>query len=147
VGFKFQLETVLKYRKRVEEMAQREFAEAQAAVNKVLEELEKMYQRMDEVRVEISQALAGKEPNKIEFVRQMEGFLVGHKILIEKQRQEARTLLMVAEEKQELLIAAAKERKVLVKLKDKRLAEYREWLNRLEVKMADDQTTMTRGRR
>jgi flagellar FliJ protein len=147
VAFKFQLETVLKHRKRLEEMAQREYAEAQAQVDVELRALEQMYDRMDEVRDEISKAQASHSTSKIEFIRQMETFLGGHKILIERKRAQVRELLMVAEEKQEALIAAAKERKVLTKLKDKRLAEYREWLNQVEIKISDDQTTMTRARK
>lgn len=146
MGFKFQLETVLKYRKRLEEIAQREYAEAQAQVDEVLRKLEQMYQRMDEVREEIAKAQSGHDASKIEFIRQMESFLTGHKILIERQREHARDLLMVAEEKQEILIAAAKERKVLVKLKEKRQAEYQNWRNQIEIRLADDQTTMSRGR-
>ena len=37
---------------------------------------------------------------------------------------------------------AAQEKKVLVKLKEKRLTEYKDWLNRIEQKNADDQTNM-----
>jgi len=144
--FKFPLETVLKHRKRLEEMAQREFAEAQANVDAVLRSLEEMYRRMDEVREEILGLQKSGDPDRIEKICQMEGFLTGHKIRIEMKRQEARKLLVIVEEKQELLILAAKERKVMVKLKEKRQNEYREWLNYTEAQLADDQTSMTRAR-
>ncbi len=146
MGFKFNLEAVLKYRGRIEEAAQREFAEAQARVDAVLRELEAMYTRIDEVREEISGTQKDGSAKDLESVRQMEDFLIGHKIRIEHKRQDARELLLVAEQKQEELIKAAQERKILVKLKDKRLVEYRAWLNQIEVKLADDQTTMTRAR-
>lgn len=139
MAFRFGLDSVLKHRQRLEEVAQRDFADAQAAVDAVLKRLEEMYTRMDEVREEIAQAQAD---SRLVDVREMESFLGGHKIRIETLRQEARGLLQIAEEKQEALIMAAQEKKVLVKLKDKRLAEYKEWLNRMEAKVQDDQTMM-----
>ncbi|NJL23745.1 MAG: flagellar export protein FliJ [Calothrix sp. SM1_5_4] len=147
MGFKFGLETVLKHRKRLEEIAQREFGEAQAAVEACLRELESMYNRMDEVRAEILDAQKVGSREKMEEVRGMEGFIDGQKIRIERQRLEARRLLSVAEEKQEALIEAAREKKILVKLKDKRLREYKEWLGRVEAKELDDMTMIRQARR
>jgi flagellar protein FliJ len=145
MAFKFGLETVLKHRKRLEEAAQREFAEAQAAVDAVLQRIEAMYKRSDEVREEILAAQADGSFQKIQEVREMESFLGGHKLRIEALRLEARQLLMVAEEKQEALIEAAREKKILVKLREKRLAEYREWLRQVEIKELDDLTQTRRA--
>ena len=142
MAFRFNLEPVLKQRKRLEDVAQRDYAEAQAAVDTVLRRLEAMYQRMDEVRDEIAQTEAASGKESLAMVREMEHFIIGHKIRIESVRQEARSLLQFAEEKQEALIEAAKEKKVLSKLREKRLSEYRERLNRIEAKNADDQTMM-----
>jgi flagellar FliJ protein len=139
MAFRFNLDPVLKHRKRLEEMAQREFAEAQHLVDVILRRLEGMYTRLDEVREEIS---AAEQDANLATVREMETFISGHKIRIEQVRLEARELLRVAEEKQEALIFAAQEKKVLVKLKEKRLSEYKDWLNRIEAKAADDQTMM-----
>ena len=47
MAFKFNLETVLKHRTRLEEAAQREFAEAQQAVDQILNKIESMYTRLD----------------------------------------------------------------------------------------------------
>ena len=143
MAVKFNLETVLKHRKRLEEFAQREFAEAQAAVDDILQRIEDMYTRSDEVREEIHAAQEDGSFQKIQEVREMEQFLGGHKIRIETLRLEARRLLQIAEEKQEALIAAAREKKILVKLREKRLTEHREWLRQLETKELDD-LTMTR---
>ena len=139
MAFRFGLDPVLKHRQRLEEIAQREFAAAQAAVDEVLKRLEDMYARLDEVRVEIAEA---EKQSQLNEVRDMEGFITGHKIRIENTRHEARELLQIAEQKQEALISAAQEKKVLQKLKEKRLAEYRERINRLEAKAQDDQTMM-----
>src|SRR5258708_1677060 len=98
MAFRFGLEPVLKHRKRLEEIAQREFAEAQSAVDEALKRLDYMYQRLDEVREEISVL---ERKNKMEEVREMESFIAGQKIRIERARQEARQLLVTAEERQE----------------------------------------------
>jgi flagellar FliJ protein len=145
MAFRFGLESVLKHRKRLEEVAQREFAEAQAAVDECLMRIDAMYTRMDEVREEIHDAQNDGSAARIEQVREMESFLGGHKIRIEALRLEARRLLQIAEEKQELLIEAAKEKKILVKLREKRLAEYREWLKQVEAKELDDLTMVRRA--
>ena len=115
MAFKFGLDSVLKHRKRLEDLAQREFAEAQAAVDAILGRLEQMYLRMDEVRVEISSAEKTSGRDAIAAVCEMNAFLRGHKVRIEGVRQEARLLLAESEAKQEALIFAAREKKVLVK--------------------------------
>jgi flagellar FliJ protein len=64
-------------------------------------------------------------------------------VRIEQERLEARRLMVIAEEKHEILIGAARDRKILDKLKEKRRLQYQEWLKQLEAKQLDDQT-MTR---
>lgn len=145
MAFKFNLESVLKHRQRLEDFAQREFAEAQAAVDALLNEIEVMYARMDEVREEILAAQRGGSANQIGMVVQMENFLVGQKKQIEVKRLEARGLMVIAEEKQEKLIAAAREKKILVKLKERRQKEHFERLRQLEIKEQDDMTTIRLG--
>ena len=140
MGFKFNLETVLKHRKRLEEFAQREYAEAQAAVDECLRRIEAMYLRSDEVREEILSAQ--KAGNQVESIRAMEEFLQGQKIRIETLRQHARVLLQTAEEKQEALITAAQNKKMLVKLKEKKKIAYQDWLKSVEQKEQDDMTSV-----
>jgi flagellar FliJ protein len=143
--FKFSLEAVLKYRRRVEEIAQREFAEAQAAVDDCLRKIEAMYKRSDEVREDISGAQKGGKVDGVEHIREMELFLAGQKIRIATLRQHARELLQIAEEKQEALIQAAQDKKSLEKMKEKRFAEWETWLRKLEAKELDDMTTVRQG--
>ena len=145
MAFRFGLEAVLKHRKRLEEIAQRDFAEAQHAVDAILQRLEEMYRRQDEVREEISrlEALGGKD--SLDLIRAMEAFIVGHKIRIESVRQEARGLLQKAEQMQELLIAAAQDKKVMAKLKEKRAREHHERIGRIEAKEMDELTMMRQG--
>jgi flagellar FliJ protein len=141
------LESVLKHRHRLEEVAQREFAEAQTAVDRCLAEIESMYQRLDEVREEISAAQMRGSAGELELIREMETFVTGQKVRIERLRLKARELLMIAEEKHEALIFAAQERKVMVKLKEKKFTEYRTWLARMEAKELDDVVSARTARR
>lgn len=147
MAFRFGLNTVLKHRQRMEDVAQREFAEAQAAVDECLRTIEAMYQRMDEVREEIQAAQQKGDGHHLQQIHDMETFLSGQKVRIDRLRLKARELLVIAEEKQEILIEAAREKKILAKLKDKRFAEYKERLSRLENKEMDDLTNMRTARR
>lgn len=147
MAFRFGLNTVLKHRQRMEDVAQREYAEAQAAVDECLRAIEDMYRRMDEVREEILVAQQKGDGHHLHQIVEMEGFLSGQKVRIERLRLKARDLLVVAEEKQEALIEAAREKKILAKLKEKRFAEYKERLTRLENKEMDDLTNMRTARR
>lgn len=147
MAFQFSLNTVLKHRKRLEDVAQREYAEAQQAVNECLTAIENMYRRSDEVREEIAIEETRGTPESLKLIREMESFLGGQKIRIETLRMKARELLIVAEEKHEALIHASQERKVLTKLKEKKLAEYKARLEKLEAKELDDLTMVRVARR
>lgn len=145
MGFKFSLDGVLKHRKRLEEVAQREYAEAQAAVDECLKKIEAMYKRSDEVREEIFGAQTSGASSSVENIREMELFLAGQKIRIETLRQHARALLLVAEEKQEALIQAAQDKKALEKMREKRKAQWDAWIRQIEAKELDDMTTVRQG--
>ena len=140
--FKFSLDSVLKHRKRLEEVAQKEFAEAQANVEAAIHKIEGMYARMDEVREEIRQAQMCGGSADMEHIRGMEVFLLGQARRIEAARLGLRELMAIAEQKQELLIEAAKERKILDKLKERKKSEHIELARKVEAKELDDMTTI-----
>jgi flagellar FliJ protein len=146
MGFRFNLESVLKHRHRLEEVAQREFAEAQQALNEILLKIENMYRRLDEAREEIAAAERVGGPRQIEEIRALEQFMSGFRRRIDETRLQARELMVATEEKQEALIAAAREKKILVKLRERRLHEYRERLDRIEAKELDDMTMIRQAR-
>jgi flagellar FliJ protein len=145
LGFRFGLETVLKHRKRLEDVAQREFLEAQRALNECLGRIDSMYKRMDEVRMEIHQAQANGNRQALNEILESELFINGQKIRVQAERLKARQLMQIVEQKQEALILASREKKILVQLKDKKLVEYKEWLARIEAKALDDLTTTRFG--
>lgn len=127
-------------------MAQREFAEAQQALNEILLKIEGMYRRLDEAREEIAAAERVGGPRQIEEIRALEQFMGGFRRRIDETRLRARELMAATEEKQEALIAAAREKKILIKLRERRLHEYRERLGRIEAKELDDMTMIRQAR-
>ena len=57
------------------------------------------------------------------------------------QRRKIRELNQIAETKQQALVAAAKEYKILEKLREKKLTEYKDVLKKRELKMVDELVT------
>jgi flagellar export protein FliJ len=108
--------------------------------------IEEMYQSMDETRSAISQAQTLGNVHDLERIRGMEQFLIGQKIRIEKKRAEARELLAIAEQKQDALIHAAQERKIMDNLKERRRVQYVEKMKMLETKELDDLTMVRQAR-
>lgn len=139
--FKFPLESVIHYRKQLEDEARREFEVAQANLDRCLQHINYMYQQMDDSRGRILN-LQQKQPVDIASIRQNEEFIEGQKIRIQNERLKARDLMVVAEEKQGILIEKAKEHKILLKLKEKRKIQFLNEQKKLEVKRMDDLVTM-----
>ena len=139
--YKFGLESVLQYRKRREDEAQREFAEAQRKMDEQLEVVNQMSDRVDEVRNEIGQLQAEKGAH-IERIRQLESFINGQKIRIENERAKARDLMQTAEEKRAHLVEVSQEKKALEKLKERRRQKFVKEQKKKEQKRADDLITM-----
>ncbi len=146
-GFRFGLEPVLKQRKRVEDVAQTEFAMAQAELNQCLKKIDQMYEEIDRARENIVREQKSKEALALERIRQAEKFILGQQLLIERERLRARDLMQKAEDKQQILIEASKERKALGRLKEKRQVEHKKELDLLDEKNTDELVTMRFKRR
>ncbi len=56
MAYQFPLESILKHRKRQEEVAHREFVEARVRLEECLSGIDRMYERIDSTRVAISEA-------------------------------------------------------------------------------------------
>jgi flagellar export protein FliJ len=145
--FLFSLDSVLKHRQRIEEMAQRDYAEAQAAVAQTQVELQAMYDRVDQVREDITKLHVRGDSLSLQRAVASEEFLRGFQRRIEAKRHELRQLMQVAEDKQEALVFAAREKKTLVNLRKKKKAEFDLKVRRNEVKELDDLTATREARR
>ncbi len=135
--FKFQLEKVLQHRKILEDLAQREFQEAQA-------ELNKQNQKMDEMREAV---IAARDQA---FRRQSEGgkaspallqvdeFIKGQDIRMDRQKLRIQECESLVEKLREILRQKAIDYKIIEELKDKQFKEYKVERRKREQKNADD---------
>lgn len=144
--FKFPFEALQKVRKIEEGEAQRIFLEARGRLDECLAKIQRMYDSIDQARLEISRLQFGETHNKIEEIRSLEDFIRGQNIRIKTERENARTLMREVEDKQEVLIEKARAFKVIERLREKRLEGFKK-----EVKLAEqkelDEMVIARAKR
>lgn len=138
MAFRFALESILKHRKRQEDIAQRDFLEAQAKVEECLRGIQSIYTSIDNTRISISAAEKSGTPNDLDFIRQADRFIEGQKVRVREERLKARELIRAMEDRQHELTERMHERKIMQNLKDKRLEEYQEEIKRIEQIELDD---------
>jgi flagellar FliJ protein len=143
--FKFRLESVMRHRKVERDLAEREHAEALNNLNRKLGAIKQMYVDIDEARVKASNVTSAGGQGWGELV-QVEEFIVGQKVRIERARMEARDLMTIVEEKHELLVSAAQRMKVLEKLKEKKLAEFKTASKKHELAQLEDIIILRHGK-
>jgi flagellar protein FliJ len=157
MAFLFRLQKVLEYRHRLEDEAKRNYMEAQAKTVKALQELEALYVAIDLARSRGHELQTGTSNSNSDFksdvsskiaptLQNIDSFISGQKIRIERQRSVIREVKGEEEQLQDVLIQAARERKTLEKLRERHLEEYRAEVARREQAEIDDITTMRYGR-
>ncbi|HEY1685849.1 MAG TPA: flagellar export protein FliJ [Tepidisphaeraceae bacterium] len=135
--FVFGLETVLKHRKNIEREKQRALAEAQAKVTPLRE-------RLDALDMSVRQSVEDIKKNRLTGVLDL-NFLAGHrrflnsshKQAIELAQQIARMQIKVDLARRDLA-AAARDRKIIEKLKEKQLERWRTKQSAAELSMLDE---------
>lgn len=145
--FQFKFEVLKKHRRRLEEEAQRNFMEARANLDACLNMIKSHYDSIEDSRSRIANEQSSGNAHAFELIRGFEQFIDGQKIRIERKRQEARHLMVVVEEKQELLIEAAREYKKIEKLRERKLEDFKKHKKRVEAKRVDDLVTIRTGRK
>ena len=138
--FRFAYEHLLKHKKRLAELAAREFSEAQHKVDQANGKLRDMYELIEESRKRALD-LTAEGGRKSGALAQIDEFITGHKIRIEHQRLVIRQLHLEAERTQEALIEAAREYKTLQKLRERRLDEFKHLVKKHELKQVDELVT------
>lgn len=137
--FRFRLQKVLEHRKRLEDEAKRKYFEAVGRTQEAKAKLESMYRAIDKSRVRAHQIQTqGGGHSAILALQDTDVFIRGQNVRIENQRRVIRELKQVEEMEQEKLIEAAKERQALEKLREKKLQEFRDSLDRKEAMEVDD---------
>ncbi len=121
--FKFKLENVLTHRRIVADVAQRSFAEAQAQMNKEIDELNAM--------VEVKNQSLAQRTKVVETttdwansVNQINIFLTGQDLRIKKQHQRISETENLVEARREILREAISEVKILERLEEKQQKAY-----------------------
>ena len=147
MGFLFKFEAVLKHRHHLEDIARRDFMEAQRKLDECLEAINHMYRSIDDTRTGIATAQSVGNTEALQSIRSGEFLIEGQKIRIQNERQKARTLMAVAEEMHEKLLEAMKEYKKIEKLRNQMKAKYRKEMKKLEGKRMHDLSVMSAGRR
>jgi flagellar FliJ protein len=139
--FKFPLEKVMQHRKILEDLAQREFQEAQAELNVQLQKLEEMQQAVIEARDQAfrRQSEGGKtSPALI----QVDDFLKGQDIRMDRQKERIKECESLVEKLREILRQKAIDYKIIEELKEKQFKEFKIEQRKREQKIADDMSIM-----
>lgn len=137
--FKFRLQKVLEHRSRLEDEAKRNYFEAQEKTREALRKLESLYAAIDDVRTRAGRLQSEGGGSQVVFsLQDTDLFIRGQKLRIEAQRKVVREFKQKEEEEQEVLIARARDRKALEKLKERQVQEHRTEVERQEAAEADD---------
>ena len=143
--FKFSYEKLLELYALQENVARRDYNDSLQKLESEKGLLANMYRLSDNAREEIFELQTGEGSAPMERLCQIDDFMAGQKIKIERQRVIVTNHTQIVEQKQEILHMAAKERKILEKLKEKKSDEYKKRQKKSEAK-ATDEIVVTRYR-
>jgi flagellar protein FliJ len=139
--FKFTLEKVLHHRKTLEDLAQRDFQVAQAALNAEVEILEQMKTQVIEAR-EAAFKRQSQGGSAGPALSQVHEFLTGQDVRIERQQNKVQEFQNGVENLREILRQKAIDYKMIESLKDKKRKEFKKELNLKEQKASDEMSTI-----
>lgn len=143
--FRFSLEKVRQHRKTVEDLAQRDYQQALQSLNAEKQKLNDMHQQVFQARQQaFNQQTAGGLAGPA--LSQVDDFIKGQDIRIEKQKQLIKQCEGLVEKMQEILRQKAIEYKIIESLKEKKLEKFKVEKNKKEQKQADDISLMRFGR-
>ena len=140
--FKFKLEKVLKHRQILEDLAQKDFQEAQAEANRQTAILDKMMNEKVEARKRAHSLQSQTGGQVLESLKQIHDFIVLQDIRIEKQIKVIQDCEKVVESKREILRQKAMDTKILKRLEEKKKQQFREEQRQIEQKEMDDNSSM-----
>ncbi len=139
--FQFTLEKVLHHKKIQEDVAKKDFTEAQVAVDLELEKKRKMERSIYLSRKKSFdlQRQGGAEAHSLQSI---EEYIVLETERIKAQDHQIEIAIEQLEQKREILVQAGKEFKALEKLKEKRFKDFKNKKRKHEAKQLDDIVTM-----
>ena len=134
--FRFNLQVVLDYRKRIEEGLQIDVSRIQRELESARQTL--LFSQQEKARYE--EELAEREAREVNLHESVlyRDYLRGMRKKIKEQRDRVATIKIELDTKQEELLAATKQRKVLEKVKEKHAKEYMQELQKKERAFVDE---------
>jgi flagellar protein FliJ len=145
--FKFPLQKVMDHRKILEGMAQKDFENAAAELNKqvgILEIFEKLLKDAYEQSFQTQHAESGQTSEQL---KQLHDFILGQKVRIERQKAKIQICENIVEVKREILREKAVDYKIIERLRDKKKAEFEQEMRIKEQKELDEISVLRSARR
>jgi flagellar FliJ protein len=136
--FKFGFETLLEHQRGLELIARRDFNDSMNHLDNEKALYKKLYTRLHEVEAEGFVLRGSSDGIPVNYLIKLDEFAEGQKIKIARQREVVINHTQIMEAKQEILIAAAKETKILEKLKEKKLEEFKKLVKKRDAKINDE---------
>jgi flagellar FliJ protein len=140
--FKFKLDKVLRHRKILEDLAQKDFQESMAELNRQNDILEQLRQAKSDARDSAYRQQSQTGGQVLESLKQIHDFIILQDIRIEKQLQTIAECEKVVESRREMLRQKAIDTKIIRKLEEKKKQQFMEERQRLEQKEMDDNSNM-----
>ncbi len=173
--FVFAFEKLLQHKRNVEDATRRDVNVAAEKLDGVEKELQAMYSAIDASRKRADDCAKIPSPGSgsrsklsspgsrnthdsksnllkpmlispLTALVQIDEFISGQGVRIALQKKRVREYKAIVEEAQELLLEAAKERKIYEKLREQRLAEFKDSEKKRELKRVDDMVSTRFGR-
>lgn len=139
--FKFPLQTVVRHRKIKEDLAQKDYLEAQALLNTEIGKLKKMEEDLHNAHLRAG-LLVQQGGAQGPALTQIFEFRKGQDVRIEMQKAKVQEFEKLVEAKQEILRQAALEYKIIEKLREKKFEEYKAERIATDQKEADEQSIL-----
>ncbi len=136
--FKFPLQKVLEHRKVIEDLAQKDFQEAMALLVK---ENKTLSERQDQMRIaydNIFQAQHSQSGQTSAQLKQLNDFILGQKVRIERQRAKIQECEIRVEKLREILREKAVDYKIIERLRERKKTEFNEEVAKRDQKEMDE---------
>ncbi len=140
--FKFKLEKVLVHRKILENIAQKDFQEAQAECNSQITILENLKNEKSEARIQAFSHQSQTGGQVLESLKQIHDFIQLQDIRIEKQVKVIEECEKLVEAMREVLRQKAMDTKIIKKLEENKKQQFLEEERISEQKELDDNSSM-----
>lgn len=140
--FKFKLEKVLKHREVLENLAQKDFQEADAECRRQIQILERLRCEKSEARSHAFSSQSQTGGQVLESLKQIHEFIILQDIRIENQVKVIEQCEKLVEAKREVLRQKAMDTKIIKKLEEKKKQQHMEDERISEQKELDDNSSM-----